>query len=125
MRNCRAAAAGTGAEKGEVDSDVGNGLCCDAGCDDIWVEVGVCAQHTEEESLFGGGLVPCWQMEGQCIGWHRGFRRAGEVLMCSRNVGGKVLGVVGIGVEDGQEGGLQVLVCIGHLWVHSVLEERK
>jgi hypothetical protein len=125
MRDRRTAAAGAGVEEGEVDGDIGSGLCCDAGCDEVWVEAGVCAQCAEEEGLLGGGPLPCWQMEGRCVGWHGGFRRAGEVLMRSGNVGDEVLGVIGIGVEDGQEGGLQVLICIGHLWVHGVLEERK
>ena len=125
MRDHHAAAACAGAEEGEVDCNVGGGLCCDASCDEVWVEAGVCAQHVEEEDLFGGGPVPCWWMEGWCIGRHRGFRHTGEVVTCSRNVDGKVLGVVAVSVEDGQEGGLQVLICIRHLWVHGVLEERK
>ncbi len=79
----------------------------------------------KEEGLFGGGPVPCWRMEGRCVGRHGGFRRAGEVVMRSGNVGSEVLGVVGVGLEDGQEGGLQVLVCIRRLWVHGVLEESK
>jgi hypothetical protein len=40
-------------------------------------------------------------------------------------VGGDVLGEVGVGLEGGQGGGLQVLVCIRHLWVYGILEERK
>jgi len=38
-------------EEGEVDSDVGGGLCCDAGGDVVWTEAGVCAHRVEEEGF--------------------------------------------------------------------------
>jgi len=50
-RDRRAAAAGSIAEEGEVDSDVEGGLCCDAGCDEIRAEAGVCAQRAKEQVL--------------------------------------------------------------------------
>jgi hypothetical protein len=50
-RDRRAAAAGSIAEEGEVDSGVEGGLCCDAGCDEIRAEVGVCAQRAKEQGL--------------------------------------------------------------------------
>jgi len=51
LHDPRAPAVGSIAEEGEVDSDVKGGLCCNAGCDEIRVEAGVCAQHAEEQGL--------------------------------------------------------------------------
>jgi hypothetical protein len=50
----RAAAAVSVAEEGEVDGEVGGGLCCDAGGDEVRAEAEVCAQRAEEEGFFGG-----------------------------------------------------------------------
>ena len=119
----RVAAAVSVAEEGEVDGDVGGGLCCDAGGDEVRAEAGVCAQRAEEGFCSGGPA--CRRVEGRGVRRFGRLARAGEVVMRSGNVGSEVLGVVGVGLEDGQEGGLQVLVCIRRLWVHGVLEESK
>ena len=58
MRDRHAAAACAGAEEGEVDGDVGSGLCCDAGCVEVWMEAGVCAQRAEEEGLSAAVQYP-------------------------------------------------------------------
>jgi hypothetical protein len=50
-RDHSAAAAGPIAEEGEVDGDVGGGLCCDAGCDEVRAEARVCAQRAEGEGI--------------------------------------------------------------------------
>jgi hypothetical protein len=39
------------AEEGEVEGDVGGGLCCDAGGDAVWTEAGVCAHRAEDEGF--------------------------------------------------------------------------
>ena len=36
----------------------------------------------------GGGPVPCWQMEGQGIGWLKGLRHASEVVVGGGSVWG-------------------------------------
>ena len=76
-RDRRAAAAGSITEEGEVDIDVEGGLCCDAGCDEIRAETGVCAQRAEEQGLFGGGPVARWWVEGRGVGRFGRLGRAG------------------------------------------------
>jgi hypothetical protein len=55
--------------EGEVDGNVGSGLCCDAGGDGVWTEVGVCAESAEEEGFFGDGPVARWRVEGRSGRW--------------------------------------------------------
>jgi hypothetical protein len=127
----RAAAAVSVAEEGEVDGDIGGGLCCDAGGDEVRAEAGVCAQRAEEEGIFGGGPVARWRTEERGVGRFGRLGRAGGVVMRGGDVGGDVLGEVGVGLESGQGGGFQVLLCVciciwqaWTLWVQGVLEER-
>jgi hypothetical protein len=43
--------------EGEVDGNVGGGLCCDAGGDGVWTEAGVCAERMGEEGFSSDGPV--------------------------------------------------------------------
>ncbi len=94
------------------------------GCDEVQAEARVCAQRVEEEGIFGGSPVARWRVEGRGIGRFGRLGHASEVMMRGGNVGGEVLGEVGVGIEGGQGRGLQVLVCIWNLWVQGVLGER-
>ena len=67
MCNHYATDAGSIVEEGEVDSNIEGRLCCNAGCNEIQAEAGVCTQHVEKQGLFGGGLVACQWVEGQGI----------------------------------------------------------
>jgi len=92
-----AAAAGSIVDEGGVDSDIEGGLCCDAGCDEIWTEAGVCAQRAEEQGLFGSSPVAHWWAEGQ------GVVRFGRVPR-GRDVGGEEFGEACVGLKGGRAG---------------------
>jgi hypothetical protein len=79
-------------------------------------EAGVCAHRAEEEGFFGGGPVARWRVEGRSVRWLGRLRPAGEVVPRGGDVGGEVLGEIGVSLESGQGGGLQVLICIC-IWV--------
>jgi len=109
-RDRSTAAAGSIAEEGEVGSDVGGRLCSYAGGDEVRAEAGVCTQNAAgEEGFFDDGPVACRLVEGRGVGGLGGLGRAGEVVPCGGDVGGEVLGEVGVRLEGGQ-GEFQVLV---------------
>jgi hypothetical protein len=92
------AATGSIAEEGEVGSG------------EFQAEAGVCTQHVAgEEGFFGNGSVACRLVEVRGVGGLGGLGRAGEVVPCSDDVGGEVLGEVGVCLEGGQ-GEFQVLI---------------
>jgi len=62
--------------------------------------------------LLGGGPVPRWRVEGRSVRWPGRLGRAGEMVPRGGDVSGEVLGEADVGLDGGQGGGLQVLVCI-------------
>jgi hypothetical protein len=74
-----------------------------------------------------------WRTEERGVERFGRLERAGGVVMRGGDVGGDLLGEVRVGLEGGQGGGFQVLVCVciciciwqaWTLWVQGVLEER-
>ena len=63
-----------------------------------------CAHSTrrEKRAFFGDGPVACRSVEGRGVGGLGGLGRAGEVVPCGDDVGGEVLGEVGVSLEGGQ-----------------------
>jgi len=98
-RDCGTAAAGSIAQEGEV-----------AGGDEFRADAGVCTQHAAgEEGFLRRRSSSCRLVEGRGEGGLGGLARAGEVVPCDDDVGGEVLGEVGVCLEGGQ-GEFQVLV---------------
>jgi hypothetical protein len=84
------AAAGSIAEEGEV------------GGDEFRAEAGVCTQHAAvEEGILRRRSSSCRLVEGRGVGGLGGLGRAGEVVPCGGDVGGEVLGEVGVCLEGG------------------------
>lgn len=59
------------------------------------------AERAEEEGFFGGGPVACWWVEGRGVGRFWGLLGAREVVACGGDVGGEVLGKIGVTLDDG------------------------